>query len=289
MRQIRLILTAFLVLGPIAANATPIQSSTSVHLTFRDCLSGGTACDGITGTVEGTFDGDPGDLTAAASQTNAAYGTSSASAALSGVAGAPILSAHVTSLGGTVADPGTRNGANTAALQRYTYTGAAATTRTFGGTVSYNQSIPAENAGFPNPIATGSGVFVHLEIFTLADAFLDAGVTAQDNFFTLFNDYMFAPGYTSLASADFADSLSNAAVVGLPSLTVNLNPGDTIWALTILQGIAANGAEVNVDSLVTGWDDIDGLAPANSVPEPGTLTLIVIGLFGMGLARRKKV
>lgn len=119
-----------LLLLPAVANATLVQSSSAVFTTFRDCLSNAnppppdpTPCDSVTSTVTGTFGGDPGDLTATASQTNPAYGMASGSAALSGVAGAPVLSAQATSLGGTVADPGTRNGANSVALQRYTYTG----------------------------------------------------------------------------------------------------------------------------------------------------------------------
>ena len=264
------------------ANAIPVRSSTAAQMTFRDCIAGTTACDSISGALTRTFDGDPGDLSASASQTDAAFGSASGSVQLSGVIGAPILSAIVTS------EAGKRNGSNVVALQRYTYTGTSATTRTFGGSLAYDQSVPLDNGRFPNPLATQSGVFATLKVFALAGDFFETGVTAQDNFLALSEEFLTASGLGTLLGADsFEDSLSTRPRSESLGVVVPLNPGDSVWVAVLLQAIGANGAEVHVSSFVTGWDDTAGLAAANAVPEPGTLALLGLSLAGFGLARRR--
>ena len=65
----------------MAALAESVQSSTTVNLTFRDCIAGGTAC-GAVGTAIKTYAGFPGDQTAQADADNNEYGTTSGSAEL---------------------------------------------------------------------------------------------------------------------------------------------------------------------------------------------------------------
>ena len=72
---------------------------------------------------------------------------------------------------------------------------------------------------------------------------------------------------------------------------VGYSSGDAISS-----GMIFSGATFASLSLLTGTynyaipnDTITLLIGASSVPEPGTLALLGIGLFGMGLARRKKV
>jgi len=284
--KILTILAVGLLAGPMAANAVPVQSSTSVFVTFRDCIAGATVCDNITPVQFGGPVGNPGATSASSSQTNAAYGSVNGSVSLSGTLGAPILSTHASSIAGTLDNPGTRNSTNSFALQRFTYNGAVAESRTFGGTLGYDQTIPDPFGTFPNPNGTSSGVSAYLEVFQISDAFLEAGTTAQDNFNLLFGGYATAAGYVDLGNQLFNDNATNLAGAASLSVTVTLQPGQSYWVIAWLQTPAANGAEVNAYRFATEWDDSEDLT--TRVPEPGTLALLGLGLAGLGFGRRKR-
>ncbi len=110
---------ALLLAVPLATQAVEIAAGTSEYLTFRDCIAGVTACDGVSSLVARQFGGSPGAYASAAAMTYPGYGTGSGSVSFSGVIGAPILRASVSSLAGK------RNSTNSIALQSYTHTGAA--------------------------------------------------------------------------------------------------------------------------------------------------------------------
>ena len=245
---------------PMAAQAVQITSTTSSYVTFRDCVTFGiTACDSISPILYGAVDGNPGDQHASASLSDSSYGKAKGS---------------VTSLAGK------RNSSNEYILQRYTYTGASATTLAFDGLLSFDQTVPAENGGFDpnNAAAVFSGAFAALQIFTLADDFLEAGISALDNFNALSGGYASAPGYTLLASTNNG-TLSNVTGSGSQalSLSVNLNPNDSVWLYAALQTPTANGATVKAKFVTS-----------TNVPEPGTLALLSLGLGLLALARFRK-
>lgn len=54
-------------------------------------------------------------------------------------------------------------------------------TLTFSGTLTYDQTVPAGNAGFPASNGTRSSSFAEMEIFTLNLDSIEAGITAEDN------------------------------------------------------------------------------------------------------------
>ncbi len=170
-----LILAVSLLTGPLAANADPVQSSTSVFLTFRHCVSGETVCDSIGPVEADSYGGLPGEPAASTSHADTTYGEASGSAQLTGAPGAAELSANSTSLSST------RNGANSIILQRYTNTSANTETLTFGASLTYNQTIPAENAGFPADSPARSGANAEIIIFSMDADFLEAGTTAEEN------------------------------------------------------------------------------------------------------------
>ncbi len=219
---------------------TPVQSSTSVYLTFRHCVSGETVCDSIAPVEAGSYGGLPGEPAAITSHADPTYGEASGSAQLTGAPGAAKLSANATSL------PTTRNGSNCVILQRYTNKGANAETLTFGATLTYKQTIPAENTGFPADSPARSGAYAEFVIFSMDADSVEAGTTAEENGTLL----MEGPDPSIItAELEFAGTapLSNVTESGTETLssTVTVEPGDSIWLWVVLQSLAANGAEVS--------------------------------------------
>jgi hypothetical protein len=180
------------------------------------------------------------------------------------VIGAPILNAIAFSTAGT------REGASAFGLQSYTYTGASSTTDTFGGVVTYSQTITGSYPG-----AGGTGTFAGVEVFTLpAGALFNAGVTATDNAGAMgaaFNQNSPAygptqPGFTLLGMMELNDSTTNPAGTLNPSVTLTLNPGETIWVMAGLSALAPNGSSID-PTFTTQWSN-----SANLVTGVGTVS-----------------
>ena len=223
-----------------AANADRVQSSTSVFLTFRPCVSGTTVCDSVGPVQMGTYGGLPGDSAALTKQADPAYGTANGSAKLTGAPGAAVLSASATSL------PAVRNGGNSFVLQRYTNASGSTETLTFGATLTYDQTVPTENTGFPVDGATLSGANVEMFIFTLDAVSYEVGTTAEENNSALTSGPGPGIGYKPLKEA-VTGQLPNVTGAGKTTLsrTMSINPGDSIWLWVGLQSFAANGAVVD--------------------------------------------
>lgn len=270
--------------APASAFAIPVTASTAENITFRDCQTNGdTACDYMLGPVSGSlYDGAPGAISSSAANTVTGYGSAAGSVSLSGVAGAPVIRGSATS------EIGKRTNSNSVAVQRYTYTGATTTTRTFEGALTYSQLLTG-SYGIP------AGIHADIGVFTTPTSTLEVGDTVQSNFDTLFA--LFDPtqlGYTSLASQLFADELSSVTngTANL-SATVTLNPGDAVWVYALVTTSTVSGGFVDAShTFVTSWNDATDLVPSagvTAVPLPSTVSLLVTALavFGMlGVARR---
>ncbi len=277
------LLAVGLVAGPMQASAVAIDSTVTTRVTVRPCTSGSTPCD----TAGFVFSSDevaqPGDGAVSATISSPTWGTTTSSAQLSGVAGAPIIRTYVAS------EPGYRLSTNTGALQRYTYTGTESVTRTFGATLTYSQSVPDWNLDCPVPILCRSGITASIEAFTTTADFLDGGESALENFDTVFYRYLLAPGYTLLGQDIFHDFADASNAVASTAISLQLNPGDSFWIRVFLQTPAASGTIIDsANTFVTGFDDATNLVPAQTVPEPGTLALLAIGLASLVLSRRRK-
>ncbi len=259
-------------LAPLAASATAISFGTVEYTTVRSCIAGATtACDAVSSIIASDLGGNPGDAVSVAAVSLAGYGSAAGSVALSGTVGAPILHASASSLAGA------RTNTNSVALQSYTYTGATATTRTFGGTLTYSQTMTGVY-----PTGPGGGVHAAIDVFTLPTATADVGSTQLDYFNAMFDPASYFAGLVDLGSAVFDDTGTNLSGAGSLGVTVTLNPGQTVWVWALLQTPAPNGSVVDAShTLVTAWDDSSALSPAVAVPEPASLALVALALAGL--------
>ena len=238
------ILAVALMAAPAVGTAELVQAGVANILTFRDCISGESICDSFGPMEQATYGGVPGELAAEVSQADVAYGEAYGNAQLTGDPGAAELKAITTST------PATRNGSTSVMLQRYTNTSESAETLTFGATLAYEQTVPDENASFPDGESTRSGVSAEIAVFIMDDDSIEAGATAEDLYGALswenepagFKDL----GFTSVAPSDNETGEGEAPL----SVTATVEPGDSIWLWAILQGIVVNGATVNA-SLTT--------------------------------------
>jgi hypothetical protein len=253
------LLTFSLFFAAMGAQAQYVSSGTSSFVTTRNCIAG---CSSISTVLEYADGGAPGQSASAASLAVAGYGEVSASAALTGVLGTPLLNAAASSTSGT------REGATAYALQSYTYTGSSSRLDTFGGTVNYSQTMTGS-------YSNGSGTGAAIEIFTLnPGALFNAGTTSLQNFQALADAYtdntptsgtITQAGFTQLGFNEFSDSKSNAAGTGSTDLSVMLHPGETIWVLAAVTAIAPNGSAIDPTFKAT-WSD-----SANLVTGVGTV------------------
>jgi hypothetical protein len=235
--KIAAILILVLFAGPLAAEL--IQSTTGVHATFRECVKGETACDSIGRTKANGFAGLPGNSESQTSLQSYEFGSSSGRVKLLESPGASEMTATMKSL------PGARNGGNSFMMQRYTNTSATQETLTLNSTLTFDLTVPAENADFPAEGGAHSNASSEMEIFTLNIDAIEAGTTAIDNNQIMMGEEPPGMVYVSLevskvsAPENVTGSGSESA-----SITASIAPGNSVWIFAILQSLGANGAEV---------------------------------------------
>lgn len=260
------------------AIATPVPASTAVFTSVRVCTIVDDKCDRSTQVAPLSYGGRGGDVSASSRIDYPAYGSAFGSVSLSGTIGAPIFRND------SSAAPGGRMNAVSVALQRYTYTGAAETTRTFGGDLTYAQHLTG-----PHPESeVGDGIYAFIDVFKTSLDLLETGGTEESNMDALL-DVESLPGIEHLGFSEYWGRESTDTGLGRMALTVALSPGDTVWVRGLLRTPAIHRGWTDAShTFVTAWDDSSNLVPgAFALSSPGSLTLVGLAGLALGLRRRR--
>lgn len=242
-----LLLSLLIATGPVSADL--ITSTTGVMVTSRDCIPGKTVCDSFGRSTAQEVGGLPGARQAQASLGDPAFGKAVGSTIVRDAPGSAEMSASVKPL------PGKRNGANGVFMQRYTNTSEQEESLTFMATLTYEQTIPAENADFPDKHDEEAGTFdlsslasAEIYIFAMDIEAIEAGTTASDNMDALMGETELPEGVEPVElHSSKAKEHNNVNGTGTTELsgTVTIAPGNSIWMFAILQSLGANGAEIS--------------------------------------------
>jgi len=254
------------------ARATDITSGTGVLVSLHQCTDD--TCDGAYSRYAYQEPANPGDPSSSTSLNDSSGNSVFAMATLGNATtdGAPILRASSTSTAGNY------NIASAAALQSYTWNGTGPATLTFGGTLTFSQTMTSGTVGPP-------GVGAAIQIFTLATGqSFDAGTSPSDNMNALLG-LTTQSGLQSLGSSQYQFAAATAASTGSASVTITLQQGVTYWVDAILQAASTNGGASDAShTFVTQWSNSVGLTAATvtAAPEidPATTSTPLVFLFG---------
>ncbi|MCJ7591704.1 MAG: CHRD domain-containing protein [Woeseiaceae bacterium] len=128
---------------------------------------------------------------------------------------------------------------------------------------------------------TGTTTAAHIHCCTLVAGTGTAGVATTTPYFPDFPIGVTAGTYSRLFDMTLASSFNPAF------LTANGGTTASAWA-ALFAGFDAGKTYFNIHTNVFPGGEIRGFLQRTSVPEPGTLALVGLGLAGLGFTRRRK-
>lgn len=233
---------------PATGVAESVQSTTGVHLSFRDCVPGETACDSISRAIANGYGGLPGDTRAQVDMILPDHGDGSGLVEIDLERGMFNMRAAVNTLAGT------RNGSNNYLAFRYTNESGQAQMLEIRGELNFSQQVPADNAPLNPDHPSGTVALAYVGVMDLDIEAVEAGTTARDNL-----AFLQAEPPDGVWQNPIADALAKSPVSfngngnAKLSTSASLAPGGTVWIWSLLQCIAAKGAAVtaNFDAVMT--------------------------------------
>ena len=226
---------------PMLAMAENFDSSTSIYLSARNCIAGETACDSIDRSHAREIAGLPGSSESEASLKEDGFGSAHGRVSNAGAPGSAAL------VGSSKTEPGKRNGFSGYLLQHYKNDTGATQTINLDGTLTYSQTVPEANQTFPSDGGGRTVSFSELMLFKMTAETFDFGSSPEENFRAM-NEGDSPPDGFELLGTETSEGkvpVSTGSGEVELSLTVDLEPGEGVWMMVVLQVLAANGAQAD--------------------------------------------